>query len=126
MWKKYKVEGYYFLILKKRGLKPGTNSKLKSKQIEILKQNLINKTPDQLKLFFSLWTRRDIKIFIKKAWGITVSSRTIGRYLKKLGFISQRPIKIAYQKNSKLVQNWLNIDYSKIAKKAKKEKAEIH
>ena len=79
-YKKYKKEGYKSLILKKRGSKTGTNSKLNSEQIEILKQTLIKTTPDQLKLFFSLWTRRAIIIFIKKTWNIDVSFRTIGRY----------------------------------------------
>ena len=46
--------------------------------------------------------------------------------MKKLGFTPQRPIKIAYQKNPNLVQNWLNINYSKITKKSKKQKADIH
>ena len=65
-------------------------------------------------------------IFIKKSWNIDVSFRTIGRYMKKLGFTPQRPIKQAYQKNPKLVQKWLTEDFSKISKRAKKEKAEIH
>ena len=53
-WKIYKAKGLDGLILKKRGVKSGTNCKLNSTQTQKLKQILIDKTPDQFDLPFSL------------------------------------------------------------------------
>jgi transposase len=125
-WKLYKKEGYTGLIIKKRGVKIGTNSSINFEQTEILRKILINKTPDQFDLNFSLWTRQAIQILINKLWNITVSLVTIGRYMKKLGFTPQKPIKRAYEQNPKAVKKWLDITYPKIAKRSKKESAEIH
>ena len=60
-WKLYTTGGYEALILKTRGVKPWTNSKLKFEQMEKLRDILIRKTPDELNLNFSLWTRQAIK-----------------------------------------------------------------
>ncbi len=53
-WKLYKKEGYNGLLIKKRGVKAGTNSSINLEQTKILKKILINKTPDELKLNFTL------------------------------------------------------------------------
>ncbi len=125
-WKLYEKGGYQNLKIKKRGIKTGSNSKLDSDQFQKLKQILIEKTPDQLELNFSLWTRHAIQILIMKLWNVLVCLPTISRYMKRLGFTPQKPIKIAYEQNSKIVNKWLEIDYPRIAKQAKKEGAEIH
>ncbi len=121
-YKKYKTEGYDSLILKKRGLKAGTNSKLTPEQIEILKQKIINNTPDQIGLFFSLWTLKSIRILIKNLWKIEVSPRTVCSYMRRLGFTPQKPIKQAYKRNPHAVRKWLDEDYPNIKKKLKKKK----
>ena len=56
-WKIYKTKGLDGLVLKKRGIKYGTNRKLSSEQTKEIKNIMIEKTPDQLGLNFSLWTR---------------------------------------------------------------------
>ena len=52
--------------------------------------------------------------------------RTISDYMKRLGFTPQKPVRCAYEQNPKVVRKWLGEIYPKIAKKAKKYKAEIH
>ena len=127
LWVKiYRSQDFKGLVLKKRGIKIGIHCKLSLKQIEILKETLIKNTPDQFDLNFNLWTRHAIQLLIIKLWNIKLSLRSIGRYMKRLGFTPQKPIKIAYEQNPKNVKKWLKIDYPEIVKKAKKEGAEIH
>jgi len=125
-WRKYKKYGLEDLKIKKQGVKLGTGSKLSFEQSKILRQILIDKTPNQLGLGFELWTRHAIQNLIVKMWKIEVSLVTVGRYMKKLGFTPQKPIKRAYEQNPKAVKKWLNETYPEIALRAISEKAEIH
>jgi len=92
-WKLYEEKGYDGLLIKNRGVRPWINSKLKSEQMEILKTMLVEKTPDQLGLNFSLWTRQAIQNIIIEFWGISVSLVTVGRYMQRIGFTQQKQIK---------------------------------
>jgi len=125
-WKIYKTKGLDGLRLKKRGAKLGNNRKLNEEQTNILEQILIKTNPDRMGLNFSLWTRQAIQNLVFDLWGIQIALRTITDYMKRLGFTPQKPIKLAYEQNPKLVEKWLKEDYPDIAKKAKKENAEIH
>lgn len=124
--KLYKEGGYQNLKIKKRGIKLGTNRSLNQEQTEHLKHILITNTPDQLGLNFVLWTRQAIQSLIINLWGISLSLVTVSRYMKRLGFTPQKPIKRAYEQNPKTVEKWLKQDYPEIDKMAKKENAEIH
>lgn len=125
-WRLYKTKGFDGLILKKRGVKLGTNTKLNGKQVRSLAEILANKTPDQLSLNYSLWTRQAIQDLILLLWSIHVPLRTITDYMKRLGFTPQKPVKRAYEQNPKVVEKWIKEDYPKIVSKALKNNAEIH
>jgi len=87
---------------------------------------IIDKTPDQLKFPFALWTREAVRQLIRRQYGIDMPIRTVGEYLKRWGFTSQKPIKRAKEQNSAAIEQWLKSEYPKIALAAKKEKAEIY
>ena len=125
-WKLYIMNGHKSLFIKKRGVKLWTNCKLKHKQMEELRKILIKNTPDQLGINFSLWTRKAIQSLIIKFWRISVCLVTEGRYMKRLDFTPQKPIKHACELNSKTVEKWLKTTYPKIAEKTVKERAETH
>ncbi len=125
-WKIYKLQGIKGLTIKKRGVKEGFNRKLSQEQTKILKETILNKTPDEIDLKFSLWTRRVIKFAILRLFNIIMPIRTVGLYMHRFGFTPQKPIRRAYQQNKKLVKKWIEEDYPNIKKKAKEEKAEIH
>ena len=126
IWRSYMKEGSKAISLGKRGRRTGEKRTLTNEQENQMKRALIDKTPDQLKLPFALWTREAVKILVKQRLGITMPIRTIGEYLKRWGFMPQKPIKRAYEQSSQAVQKWLKADYPLIATRAKKEKAEIH
>jgi len=126
IWRSYEKEGSKAIRLGKRGRRTGEKRTLTIEQETQIKRSLIDKTPDQLKLPFALWTRDAVKLLIKERFSIKMPIRTVGEYLKRWGFTPQKPIKRAYEQSSQAVQQWLKTDYPLIAKQARKEKAEIY
>ena len=125
-WKRYEAEGTGGLKLAKRGVKKGTNRTLSPKQETQLQKVIIDKTPDQLKLTFALWTRQAVQELIRQKWDIVMPIRTVGEYLKRWGFTPQKPLKRAYEQRPAEVQRWLDEEYPAIAERAKAEGAQIH
>lgn len=119
----YRRKGKQSLTSKKRGTY--SEPKLKGFQAALIKNIVVGRYPEQLKLPFVLWTREAVQKLIEKKFNIKLSLSTVGRYLKKWGFTSQKPLKKAYEQDSKAVEKWLKEKYPEIKKRAKKEKAEI-
>jgi transposase len=111
---------------KKRGRKTGEQRTLTKEQETMIKNLVRDKTPEQLKLAFALWTRKAIRDLIGRLFGIKVPIRTMGEYLKRWGYTPQRPLKRAYEQRPKEIQEWLDTKYPEIRTRAKKENAEIH
>jgi transposase len=120
----YKRKGKQTLVSQKRGT--SKKSKLKGYQAATIVNIIKDRHPEQLKLPFVLWTREAVQMVIKKKFKIELSLSTVGRYLAKWGMTSQKPLKRAYEQDNKAVQEWINKEYPKIKKRAKKEKAEIY
>ena len=125
-WQAYQKQGMAGIEIKKRGRRLGQGRRLDAKQEDQLRRLLIDKTPDQLKLPFALWTRRAVQDLVRRRWSIELPIRTVGDYLKRFGFTPQKPLKRAYEQNPKAVHRWLDEEYPAIAKRAKEEGAEIH
>ena len=126
IWKKYERGGLDALKPGQRGRRLGDKRELTSDQEADIQKLLVDKTPDQLKLSFALWTRDAVRLAIKHLYGQDLPLRTITDYMKRWGFTPQRPTKRAYEQNPKHVALWLETTYPKIQAKAKKEKAKIH
>ncbi len=121
----FKKHGMDGIKIRKRGRPSGQQRKLTAAQEQALKQKLIDKSPHQLKLDFALWTSRAIRALIWDMWHIQVAARTIRTYMRQWGFTPQKPLKRAYQRDPKKVQQWLDNDYPKIKAQAQKEQATI-
>jgi transposase len=126
IWCKYKKEGLKGLKPKRRGRKTGDNAKLTKEQQAEIRRTIIDKTPDQLKLSFFLWTREAICGYIKRQYGVTLTLRSITNYLKAWGLTCQRPTKRAYSQDDVRVRDFMEKEYPAIASRAKKEKAVIY
>lgn len=110
----------------KRGPKPGGEKhKLSEHQLAELKRIVTDKTPDQLKFKFALWSSRAVKDFVSSRFGIQISRRTARRYMQKLGFTYQSPIRLAREQNPVKVDAWLKEEYPAIRRKASAEKGTI-
>ena len=124
--KSYKSEGLKGLKDIKRGAKSENKKLLSSEQELLIQKMIIDKMPDQLKLSFSLWTRKAVKELIEREFGVVLAITTTGDYLRSWGFTPQKPKKKAYEQNPKAVEKWMQDEYPKIKKRAKSENAEIH
>jgi transposase len=117
-WKAVSVSG---------GGRPTGSGRLLSAAEESEVQRLIqDRTPDQLKMNYALWTRQAVSELIAHRYGIRLPVRTVGKYLKRWGYTPQKPLKKAYEQSPAAVGKWLNEEYPAIAKRAKQEGAEIH
>jgi hypothetical protein len=99
---------------------------LTPEQEKEIQKKITEKTPDQLKMNFALWTRRAVCELIKHDYGLSMPVRTCGEYLKRWGFTPQKPAKRAYEQNPQAVAKWMQETYPHIAQEAKNQNAEIH
>ena len=84
-----------------------------------------DKTPQQFKFEYALWTLSIIRDLIARQFGVKLSEVSVGRLMKRLGLSPQRPLYRAWQQNPDLVRSRQETDYPRIAKRAKKEGALI-
>lgn len=124
--KRYEKEGMKALAVGKRGPRPGSTLQLDQAAQNKIRKLLVEKNPDQLKLPFALWTRESVGLLITEITGQILDLRQVGRYLKRWGFTPQRPVKRAYQRCDKKVEEWLKANYPAVRKQAESENAEIH
>lgn len=77
-----------------RGHRPMGSGRLLSETEECEVQRLIqDRTPDQLKMKYALWTRQAVSELIVHRYGVRLQVRTVGKYLKRWGYTPQKPLK---------------------------------
>jgi transposase len=104
---------------------PGAPPKLDAKAMARLSRIVRDKTPQQFKFEYALWTLALIRELISRQFNVRLTEVSVGRLMKRLGFSPQRPLYRAWQQNPELVQSWQETVYPKIAARAKKEGALI-
>ena len=122
----YEDGGIEALKLGRRGRRQGEQTKLQGWQCGTIVRIIAEKTPDQLKMPFVLWTAAAVRDLISDQFGIMLSLRTMRKYLKRWNFTPQKPIRKAWQQSSAAVQKWLEEDYPAIVKRAKARGASIY
>ena len=125
VWQKYKIGGMDAIKSGLRGRRTGDKRRLSVDQEKKMQRLMVDKTPDQLKLPFALWTREAVRLSVKQQFGIDLPLRTITDYLKRWGFTPQKPTKRAYEQDPGKIEQWLKEEYPKISRRAKEENAEI-
>lgn len=123
---RYVKGGEKFVSKRKKGPKSQDITKLKSWQCATIVNIITDKCPDQLKMPFMLWTREAVQMLIERKFGVKMTVRSVGNYLKRWGFTAQKPIRRSYERQDSAVQKWLTETYPLIASRAAKENAEIH
>lgn len=120
----YNAKGRNGLKARRRGRPPG--GQLKGWQAALISRDIMDRCPDQLELPFYLWTREAVGHLIAKRFGIKLSVWTVGRYLARWGFTSQKPIRRAFEQDTEEVRRWLQEEYPRIKARAKLAGAEIY
>jgi len=124
-WRNYRQEGMNGLKQKTRGCRHGQKRRLDREQERSIQRMLVDKTPDQLKLPFALWTRKAVQEAIAQHYDVKLPIRTVGEYLHRWGFTPQKPVKKSYEQQPERVKKWLDEEYPGIERKAREEGAEI-
>jgi len=68
------------------GRKTGENRLLSAAQEAQIRKLIADKTPDQLKMPYALWTRAAVTQLIEQRFGLRLQVRTKGKYLARWGF----------------------------------------
>lgn len=123
--KAFRRAGWSAVKVKRGGRPVGSGRQLTAEQEKKIQQLIQDRTPDQLKLSYALWTRQAVSELIEAVYGVRLTVRNMGKYLKRWGFTPQRPLKKAYEQSPEAVAKWVNEEYPKIAAQAKQEGAEI-
>ncbi|CAM3808595.1 IS630 family transposase [Arcobacter cloacae] len=121
----YKKDGTKIFKVKNAGRPKNVGKTLSDQQESEIIKMLIDTNPQQLKFKFALWTREAVQTLIKYEFDIDMPISTVGYYLSKWQFTSKKPIKRAYERKDVNTQKWLNEEYPKIKKEAKKDNADI-
>ncbi len=109
-----------------RGRSAGDGRLLSAAQEASVRRTICDKRPEQLKMEFALWTRAAVMQFVEREFGVRLSIRATGEYLRRWGFTPQKPIKRAYEQRPEAVKQWLDQQYPAIERRAKAEGGEIH
>ncbi|MBC8548966.1 MAG: IS630 family transposase [Candidatus Brocadiales bacterium] len=125
-WRSYQKEGRKALHAGKRGLRPGQGRVLTAKQEKEIQLMIIEKTPDQFNMPLVLWDRKAVKDLIQRECGVSIAIRTVGDYLRRWNYTSQRPARYTYRHQPEAVQYWLNEEYPKIQFRSRQDNAEVH
>jgi transposase len=123
--KRYRQEGDKGLVAAKSG-RPAGQTQLKGWQAAWVVRALTDKSPDQMKLPFALWTRQAVCELIERRFGVSISVWTAGRWLRKWGFTPQKPVRRAFEQNPEAVGTWLEETYPGVRDRARQQGAEIH
>jgi transposase len=85
-----------------------------------------DRTPDQLKLPFALWTSRAVRDLIALRFGKTLGLSTVQLYLQRWSMTPQKPLVRARERRPAAIAAWLGQHYPSIARRAKAEGAAIY
>lgn len=111
---------------KKRGRSTYSQQKLSQDHQKRIIQLITDKTPDQYKLPFALWTRKSLVQLIKEQFDISICDQTAGDYLKIWGFTCQKAELRSYEQKPEAVRRWHEDEYPAIKKAAASNNAEIY
>src|SRR5688500_3342824 len=103
--------GVRALKAQRRGRPKGSGGRLKPWQAAHTAKLLTDRTPDQLKLPFYLWTRVAVAELIERKFGIRLSLSSVGRYLARWGFTPQKPVRRAFERDPQAIARWLKEQY---------------
>jgi len=87
---RYRQGGLRALRARRRGRRKG-QGRLKSWQAAQIVRAITDRTPDEVKLPFVLWTRQAVAALVEQRFGVRVSLMTVGRWLKRWGLTPQKP-----------------------------------
>ena len=90
-----------------------------------MRSAIVGESPRRMNLPFALWNRRAVVQLIKVLFNVDMPIRTVGEYLLRWGYVSQRPGSGASSRGAVRHGAWLDEVYPSIAARARSEGATI-
>lgn len=106
-------------------IRTGRDRSLSELEEQEIKRWVIGGDPRQHGFDFGLWTRQIVADLILERFGVELSPSGVGKILRRLGLTPQKPLRRAYERDEKAVQEWVDKVYPKVKKHAKNKGAEI-
>lgn len=125
IWQSYKSQGAKAMVAAKRGVKKKP-CQLNSVRAAEVRRLIDSRLPDALHLPFTLWTRAAVQQLVVKKYGIEMSLGQVGRMLCCWGYTPQKPLRQAFEQDSKAVTRWLRTEYVQLRRKATRQGAHIY
>jgi transposase len=126
IWTTYQKNGLAGIKPEKSGRKPKSLMLLSEEEQKAIRQTIISKAPNQLKMAGFLWTLAKISQYIWDTYKKRVSVRCLSNYMKRWGLTCQRPTKRACGQDIARIERFKKEEYPAIAKRAKEENALIY
>jgi transposase len=124
--KSYDEKGIDGIKPQVRGRRTGDKRILTPEQERQIRNTIVDKNPEQLKLKCCMWTRKSIHEYILRDYKVDLPLSTLGYYLARWGFSVQRPTKRANKQDDARMQKWMDEEYPGIVEKSRSEDAEIY
>ena len=125
-WAAYTTQGLDGLPHQRTGRPVGSGRTLTDEQACRIQQLIDGHSPDQVGVACPLWSRRAVRDLIAKEFGIRMSPRTVGEYLKRWGYTAKRPRRHAKGQDPREVRAWLEKTYPLIEAAAQREGGDIY
>lgn len=84
------------------------------------------KNPRQFGFDFGLWTRQIVRELITQRFGVALSLAAVGALLARVGLTPQKPLQWADQRDPEVIARWQHETYPEIARRAKRDGADIY
>ena len=97
--KAYRAGGWGAVDVERPGRPEGSGRTLTAEQEREVRQLIRDRTPDQVKMPYALWSRTAVGELIEQRYGIRLAVRTVGLYLSRWGFTPQKPLRRAYEQS---------------------------
>jgi len=123
---RYRAQGAAGLLDGRRVSGRKGQGALSAAQARQVRRWIADRTPDQLKLPFALWTSRAVRELIERRCARRLGLSTVRLYLKRWGMTPQKPLARATQRSPAAVAAWLARDYPAIARRARRERGVIY
>lgn len=101
----------------------GRPPSLTAMELKRLKRTIVGKNPSQLNFGVLLWTLPIIQQVVRKMFGKTLHTTTVGRYLDDLGLTPQQPRRRACQRNEEDIAKWVAEEFPRIAADVRRKQA---
>ena len=105
--------------------KTGRPRKWTDQHAEWIYKTIVDKTPEQCKFEFVLWTANRLRQAFYQEFGVRISVWTVRRILRMMGLTPQRPKRRAAKYNPGNVKRWKDKEFPRIMKRAKELGATI-